>query len=240
MKKAIKIRKLKRGSKILLFSSFFLAIAIIAGVIFINYGKMKTLDSSAYTFFFDKKIEIGSDSTIVEKKNGTYLKNKVETLLLTTPIYIENDTAIFLPYDYVYYNPRDIYLAKASKFSKISKAETGYKYASKKSVDIPNGFLYDGENTYVFLEDVKLKYANYTLDIPAMSTIIVETNNEMIIYNINSKELKQYDIYGFDIEIIVDDYYVNCATDVLVDSKDNKQLIFSNPEILDEIKEVRN
>lgn len=239
MKKAIKIRKLKKGYKILLFSSFFLAIAIIAGITFINYGEMKTLDNSAYTYFFDKKIHIGSDSKIIEKNNKTYLKNDTETLLQTTPIYMEDDTSIFFPYDYVYYNPRNSYLARAKKFNKVSKTESGYQYKSKDSVNVPNGFLYDGENTYVFLEDVTLTFANYSINVPAMSTIIVETNKQMIIYDLNKKELNTFDIYGYDVEVKLNDYYVNCATDVLIDSKDNKQLIFSNPEILDEIKEIR-
>lgn len=173
------------------------------------------------------------DDTIIVKDGGT------ENTLDTVPIiHKAENRKITLAENMMYADPK--YGDGGSRlnyFTNIS-IEDGLMVIEKdhKSQIVPGGYLFNGVNTYIFLEDVKLVVGANNIDLPALSIINATYRDELEIYDSKTQSFSYFVLNGMDSFVNVDDVYkIDLGRDVLL--KDDKEyLIYSAIDDLNVMK----
>lgn len=117
--------------------------------------------------YFDTK----SNQMIISRSDGTKLASS------GLPVYIDNSDALLLINDMTYYKPingelKDYKLTYFTKIESLDGDEMKIEWETKK--DFENiGFIYDGYDTYVVLDEVYLNYNGRTIELSPLSYIIV-------------------------------------------------------------------
>lgn len=201
-----------------------LLICALLGVLFVKKVESYHFDSDA-TYFLDAMdyiVPAGSVAKVDSKtKDITIERNKDFSLEATgTPVYYNEIPKLVLMKDLAYIKPANgvIYPYRLSYFTEISIEPNGVSTImrdtnSKLETD---GFLFDGNNTYVFLEDTYLEYSNKRVSLPAFSYVTVLKDNYVEFFDYNSKQITlentEYPVYARNLN---DSYKVNLTFDIV-------------------------
>lgn len=127
--------------------------------------------------------------------------------------------------------------SRLNYFTNIS-IEDGLMVIEKdgKNAIVAGGYLFNGKDTYIFLEDVTLRAGANKEVIPALSVLTVRYRDEIELYNSKTQKFSYYVLNGMDSIVNVDDEYeIDLGRDVLF--KNSKEhLIYSAVDGLDVMK----
>lgn len=199
-------------------------IVALLGVIFLKKVDSYHFDYDA-TYFCDSVdflIPEGSIAKVDNKTKTISIERKNDENLVATgiPVYFNNSNKVVIM--------QDLGLLKISngnvdsyKLSYFTELEIDSNYGITISRDNNTkyemgGILFDGENTYFFLEDVLIEVNDKRFKLPAYSYINVVKDNYFEYYNYNTKEssIEQIDdsVYARHIN---DSFCINLSTDIV-------------------------
>lgn len=228
----------------------FLFIVIMIGVIvavgyYVSRLSMTSLESHEfYQYVLGRKIEYTGELEISKGSNSVSsmnLGNNTSVELDSTPLYYKNeDNKMLLPKDMAVVLPLEQNAMK--KVNRLSTVEIGkdnyirIKYENEEFLE-KNGFLFDGNDLYIFLDWTEITIGEQTYNLAPMSYAIVHYRQSVEIYQ------KQDDKYHM-LEEVKDGnitakhelFEINLSTDAFkCDTKE--QLILKKIDVLPKLFE---
>ena len=160
-----------------------LCVAIVAGIVyFANIINTFSITDPIYRYDTGARLDY-TGRTAFERDEETgevALKNGGRTGTLgSMPIYfVDNENKILLPEQMAVVFPDVRKHGRSGYNMVVEKDENGSYIATVRgdAVDITNSFLYDGNNTYVFLEPMTISIGLEEIDVPAYSCAYVYYN----------------------------------------------------------------
>lgn len=196
-----------------------------------------TLPDGAYNYFGERKMEY-SGSCRLQYKNGKVTLKNQEGLhpLDSTPLYTGSSSAV-VAYDYVWNDISTGMLYRLGYFGEIKQENNSISLIDgSRKQEQARGFLYDGVDTYIFLEHVTVTAGAETVQLPAMSYVVARYGNTL-----------QYYVGGTDKSVVVktgegaqlanfgNGDTLNLGTDTLYCANGTWQLLVVRPQVLDRI-----
>lgn len=130
------------------------------------------LNGINYSISEGDKVKIEEEQNIISRQDGT------ELVANGLPVYINNADAILLINDMAYFKPDGEYLDsyKLTCFSRVEHLNGSgameIEWETKKDI-IKSGFLFDGKDTYVLIDNCYLEYNGRTIELSPLSYVIV-------------------------------------------------------------------
>lgn len=155
--------------------------------------------------------------------------------LSSLPLYSNSRDAVIVPTDMVYYDPTHNIKSRVDHFSELELTNGTTKIINgRRSIDLASGFLYDGEDIYLFLQPVTLKYNNYTIELDALSYIEVNRDLNISWYNYETGENEtDTALTAVSIRPKLGDYTIQLISDSLELDNGNKILLFNRADLLE-------
>lgn len=204
--------------------------AVGAAYMFINkIDKIEISEANVYQYLSGIKYTYSGDLQLTRKDGQTLLYNNGKKFEMNSdPIYYNEENKLLLPKNMVLVNYKTGQVQKVNHFNYIlMKDHKYYANINKKDIEIKDSFLFDGADTYIFLDDVKLKYADKTYNLTPMSYATFKNNSSLYMYMKNIGEFKNENILNETVLVTSNDgYTVNLGSDSLTYNDNNqKQLL---------------
>ncbi|MBT1175855.1 hypothetical protein JS530_10165 [Bifidobacterium sp. LC6] len=170
---------------------------------------------------------------LVKEDSGVVVSGS-ERQLGQYPLYAaKGKQRMVLPASYeVVFPLDDSKLARVNYFTEIFRRDNAYfAQANGKEAALGNAFLFDGENTYVFLEKTTLMWRNGQAELGPMSYVTVGYGQDMIYYDATSGDSKKINSAGEVKALLNNDVTVHLDTDTL-ERRGQQQLLYGDPSKL--------
>lgn len=190
-----------------------------------------------YQYFYGIMEEYSGKMDVVQRNDDIQLvlENGKVIYLDSTPIYYKNVLGKMLfakPMELVI---PDVGNYKLSKFTNIYEENNTMqikKFNSSKSKTINNGFIFDGNDLYFFLDDTVITIGDTEYELPLLSYVIVNYRTNVEIYNYDKNEytiIQDENVLKNDIIAVnkAKNYSVNLSLDSMKTDKSNQLLITS-------------
>ena len=200
-------------------------IAALLGVLFIRKVESYHFDSDA-TYFsnaVDYAVPEGSVARVDSKTKEITIDRNDDFALpaLGIPVYYNGEKKVVLMKDTIYIQPSNgnVISRRLSYFTEISMAE--YDVITIKRDTNENremgGILFDGQNSYVFLQDQYLEISNRRISLPSFSYAYVIKDNYIEYFNYETGEIVIEGIEGTPVYVrdLNDTYRFNLSTDII-------------------------
>ena len=110
----------------------------------------------------------------------------------------------------------------------------------EKETAVDRGFLFDGEDFYLFLEPVVVKFNGYSLELPALSYVEARYNGDVMIFNAQDKSfLIESPKSVVTAGIPTGDYEISLLNDSMVLHDGMRVLLFTRADLLESIHEQK-
>lgn len=183
---------LKRPQQlILLFSAVAAVAAVIIVLVTVDFGQSYTIEEPSHQYYAGKAVAVDEESKLKRNSEDKTLlfqgENSTETFL---PVYFDSKPQMILATDMMLITPRTGQTVRVSYFSEVEYDKYGTITITreKKEAKPQHGFLYDGEDFYIFLEPVTVEFNGYSMDLPALSYVEAVYGGYMMVFNYETKE----------------------------------------------------
>lgn len=209
-----------------------LVLSLMVSLFIVNkIDKLEKKDTNLFQYINSYRIEYKGKVEFAHDQGVTTIFNDNKKYQSTSiPVYYNDEEKIILPLDMSIVSSLDGSTKKVSHYSEIYRNE--FKTVIKSNKDIKEttrSFLYDGDNTYVFLSKVKLKFGDITYILDPMSYVKVADNGVLEVYINSEKVYKTHDVSGVEVFAYDDD--INVKVDLKSDKlyfNDKQQLLLKN------------
>ncbi len=149
--------------------------------------------------------------------NQTVTSGSDKMPMLDTPILYRGDTKLTLSRNMLLMVPSEgTKVTRINQFTTLTKGESLITYTlDNKSAVSYGGFLYDGEDTYIFLDDSVLTIGPLDIELPALSYARVQYNNTVEYHNSETDESDIYPLHDVEVTLKTKDYELNLGKDVI-------------------------
>lgn len=197
-----------------------------------------TVEGTAYRYYAGNKAQMADGTHLSLQADGTTWMDGagVEGSLTSLPIYYEDRQTVVIPSSMVYYESGSSLAQRAECFTELNYLENGAVTAvhGGKETSLSRGFLFDGEDTYIFLEPVTLSFDGYEIDLGIMSYVIADYRNNMMIYNRSDGSMSMEVPDGPATAAAESGNYVlSLYNDSLTLHDGSKVLLFTRPDLLE-------
>jgi hypothetical protein len=179
------------------------------------------------------RIQRDGEQFVLRSDNGT------EQEIGHTPIYFPDGEKMFLTGQLLVVRPEEEQApVRTGYFTTIQKGKAAGVFTAKvnrKTVEIEKGFLFDGQNEYIFLEPVTVEWNERSVELPAFSCAVVYYNLRLEIYPAGSEDEIAIEQTGEATVMATAKsgaYSVDLSKDILK-SQGNELLLFTQPSLLD-------
>ena len=218
-----------------------LAAILAVGIVLFTVDKVSVykIRDTAYQYYGGRTVRIESGAELRSGTDGTvFLKTGKQTTETTLPVYLENSRKVVLTSDMLYISPRNGGCSRADHFSevecKINQMISVSRGGSK--ADTERGFLYDGEDFYLFLEPVTVNFNGYTMDLPALSYVEAVYGGYMMVFNYETKEcFTELSDGSGTAQPPSGDYVLSLLGDSVTMRDGSKMLLATRPDLFDPI-----
>jgi hypothetical protein len=153
-------------------------------------------------------------------------------------LYYQSGNAVVLPQDVAYNDPRRQLMGKLDYFTQLNYKSGGAVSVSRRGItrSLGLGFLYDGSDTYLFLEPMTLKYNNYEIELSALSFAEAQYGGRLTVYNRETGEVFD-DIPVGEVNCVApgEDYTVSLLNDLYVRADGTRLLLYTDPSGLESV-----
>ncbi|MDR1329634.1 MAG: hypothetical protein LBK23_08550 [Oscillospiraceae bacterium] len=227
----------RRGILTVVLPMLFIIIAAVAAVFFVQNARSYRFAGAASQFYAGGEYRIPADA-VMRRADGasTIYYEGVTRDAVNLPIYRSDTRAVVLPQDMVYYDPRAGTAVRSDYFTELRYDENGFVTAVRggASRGLSQGFLYDGRDTYLFLEPVTLRFNGYRIELSAMSFAEAIYDGQIMLYDRESGETTFEPPQSAVIcESAAGDYTVSLLSDYLEKADGARTLLFTNPALLE-------
>ena len=196
------------------------------------------IDEPVYTSVNGARMEWNDGVTLVHKDDATTLKGSgAEGNWETYPLISQDDTAVKLQKTCSWNRTSDEAIYRLDYFTVVAKDGQGIvlKRRGKENRDI-SGFIYDNNNTYMFLEPVTLSWGEKSLELEPMTIVQVSYRTDIHIFGPGVEPVFE-DISTDEVTAqFSDGKQVNLATDRLYMVNGSWRLLFLPLELLPEME----
>lgn len=232
--KKVKKIQLNRKKKFILLSSSLLItllVLIIAILCFINYKnnvkKYKTM--SLYQYFSGVKYEYTGEVTLTLKDGIIDLKNEDSSKKInfdSLPVYVKgSEHKMILPKTMSVVIPS--IKNKNYKISKLTMVKTDFELDNQSyllyeydNMYLDKSFLYDGVDTYVFLDNVELVVDDKKINLSPLSYVVAPFRGDIEIYDYKNDKCTIIEDRESEVIVNYDKYVVDLTSD-LIEYPDN-------------------
>lgn len=196
----------------------YILIASITLIAIILIGLTNNLDKVSIkekVYFYSHLQKMEYDKVQLKSKNGnTTLEKGNESIILESdPIYYVDGIRMILPKDMAIVNSQNGTMNKIIHFSEIHKDSGKVTLIEKgKEKILRDFFLYDGEDTYVFFDEIEIKNGNQVIKVAPFTHVKLFNNSTAIeIYSKTTDKLEIFDIaenkitvssnYGYSLDL---------------------------------------
>lgn len=215
-------------------------ITIVALTVFIGFIALLLLflqTSSAYTtkqitwqMTAGEKKEYESGTKFLYGDSGpTYADAAQNEYLESNPIYTQDKSKLIVPEYMIYVNPTTLSYKQIPCFTEVI---TGNNSVIN-GVELAGGFLFDGKNTYTFLEACSIEINGKKIELAAYSTITLYNNNIYTYYDYSTDTVHFDESVSLVLKVECTGYSVDITNDVLYTEKGDKILIYNDPHTLE-------
>ena len=187
-----------------------------------------------FRYIMGIKVEYSPDMKLVYTDDGTLIEDKDSVYSDGTPIVNPEEAQLILPVSMGLMRPfHEDSLKRVNFFSTLKKVGNTVEINQNGYVTtVEEGFLYDGQGTYIFLEDMTLKIGTSTYYANAMSYVRVIYKDTIEIYDLTAEDYQYIDISGADTTALSKDgYLINRGTGVITIG-DTDRILFSDIEAM--------
>ena len=191
-----------------------------------------------FRYIMGVKVEYSPDMKLVYTDDGTLIEDKDSVYSDGTPIVNEEEAQLILPVSMGLMRPfHENSLKRVNYFSTLNKVGNTVEINQNGFITtVEEGFLYDGEGTYIFLEDMTLTIGPSTYYANAMSYVRVFYKDTIEIYDLTTKDYQYIDISGADTTALSKDGdVINLGTGVITIG-DTDRILFSDIEAMGVLK----
>lgn len=236
----INLKNLNKGLKWIIIPLVALA-ALGVVVLFFMQSQEITIKEDMYQYFSGIRFDYLEKTILAKDTERTLLKNNgTETPLDSTPLYYAKKDRLILPSPMTYMNPATNKLARMDYFTEIYSGG-GLVHAQRgtNSFPIAGGFAFDGKDTYLFLEPMKVMIKNEETIVNPLSYVTVTYNREVNLYLYGEENFVHMPLPSMGFTAVAHTgYSINLNTDILVREDGSEQLIFNKPELLTPLEKV--
>lgn len=233
-KKIDKTKKLM----IILFSIIGIIIVIFAlFLVFRRFNKMKIVEYNEeytlYQYFSGVKTSYTGKITITNEGDITKIESSEGVNDINdAPVYFQDDNnKVLTPKNMQLVIPRLLNKNyKLKYFTEISydkDTNSSYFLQGKENVFLDKSFLYDGNNLYLFLNEVSVNANDKVYNLSPLSYLIVNYQGEVEIYDKEKDEYVVIDLCEKDVIGNMDEYVINLSTDTVSNGETSRLLVKS-------------
>jgi hypothetical protein len=215
----------------------FILIAAVAVTFFVRSARSYDFDEGASQFYAGGEYKIPGGA-VMRRGEGvsTIYYGGVTRDATNLPIYRSDENTVVLPQDMVYYDPRGGLVAKTDYFTELlydaNGSVTVVRGGASRRADL--GFLYDGRDTYLFLEPVTVTLNGYRTELSAMSYAEAVYDGQVTLYDRESGTFTIEEPGGEVVcRAMAGDYTLSLLGDYFEKADGVRTLLFTKPELLD-------
>lgn len=187
-----------------------------------------------YRYVMGVKVEYSENMKLVHTEAGTMIEDKDSAYSDGTPIVNEEEGTLILPVSMGLMRPfNEDSLKRVNYFATLKKSGDVIEINQNDFItEVNEGFLYDGNGTYIFLEDMTLTIGNSTYYAHAMTYARVFYKDTIEIYNMTTGDYQYVDITNAETTALsANGYSINLGTGVMTIGNTNR-ILFSDIEAM--------
>lgn len=191
-----------------------------------------------YRYVMGVKVPYSQDMKLVHTDAGTMIEDKESIYSDGTPIVNEDEGQLILPVSMGLMRPfHEDSLKRVNYFATLKKSgDVVLINQNDFATEISEGFLYDGDGTYIFLEDMTLTIGNSTYYAHAMTYARVFYKDTIEIYNITTGDYQYIDITDSETTALsANGYSIDLGTGVMTIG-DTQRILFADIEAMGVLK----
>ncbi len=206
--------------------------AYISGIIISGLDNVK-IDSRIYQIVQSEYVIYDHPATARKRNNGSVLvyDDAREVALADTPLYFGQDGTpdrIMMPKAYVIVEPSISSTKKVDTLSTIeAKGNGAYVVNSEdREREASNFFLYDGQDSYVFFDDITLSIGEKTVSISPYTYLKATYNGAIMIFDPNDAAISTFSLIGREAyAFLKDGTKLDIVTDILMKTDGSEQML---------------
>lgn len=180
-----------------------LILGVAIGIYF--FIKVDTLKFEDTGFYPINGVEypVAKGDKAVCKDGEVSIERKGESEIIPSedlPFYYKDRNKICLMADMAYYKPDQqdsVQIRKLNYFTEIeTSADTLLLSRGGKAESDEGGFLFNGTDTYIFLEETDLRFAGKKISLESLSYAVVCPNSWIMVYNAGDGKFRYEALYG--------------------------------------------
>lgn len=232
-------RKHNRKSMVLIISGILVVLLILIAAWYFVNNKSLSVGEETFRYCMGNKIEYSTEMKLSHSDSVTVIEDEEEVTSDGTPILFTKEMKMLLPVSMGYLKPSDKKggVVRVNYFSTIEWENGITKIIHNgRTTEVREGFLYDGDGTYVFFENMRIQVGGASYVVTPMNYVKVFYKDSVEIYDVQKEEY-QYVISGDSDVIAISNtgYEVNLGTGVL--TKDGTQrILFSDIEAMNSLE----
>lgn len=226
--------------KLLLGAILFICAGLVLAVaLYILHLDSRVIKADVYLYDTGYRFDYPGPSQIHKTEEGMVLNNKgTEILLQMGPLYYKEQERMFLPTVMVACLPSDNKYGRLDYFTEVYQDKNGI-YAQRGYHHIPlgKGFLHNGKDLYVFLENTTVNWQEKSVSLEPFSYAIVIYNQRLEIYSAKGGECVLEDTGVCKVIAVAESgYKIDLGTDIMYRPDGNEQMLFAQPSTLKELE----
>ncbi len=193
-----------------------------------------TPKEETYRYIMGVKLEYTDDMTLVREDDETIIKDLDEVSSGGIPLVSKSSNKLILPVSMGYMRPfNENPLKRVNYFATLTKKGSIVEINNSGAiVETAEGFLYDGDGTYIFLEDVVVTIGTVSYDLSPLSYVKEVYGQSVEIYDMSTEFYKYINLTDTDAIVTSQaGYSVNVGTGVMTIG-DTQRILFSDIEAM--------
>lgn len=213
--------------------------AMIAALVYISRKDYLVIRKPVFVSIMGEEYKYSGKTTLQWKKDRMYMENQDFSqpfFMDGIPVYQDDRQSLIVTDMMSYTNPDTHFIRRFSYFGRVF-LEDGRCYLStngRKKMEMNGGYLFDGNNTVIFLEPVTVKVNDAPFQLEPLSYIYVK--NQDYLYYYSAKDQKSgyldYDQADLMAENERASWNLNLSRDLLLPADGKIQMLISDPEVL--------
>lgn len=232
-------RKLTQKEKrILLIPCAAAVLAVLIVFLTMDKGTTYVFRQTANQYYGGSSAMIAEGTKMKRMEDGTVRTANGEAKDSCLPAYFADETGLVLTGDMICYTPRKKGFGLLRAFSEVNRAKNGVITLTyeKKTAHPDEGFLYDGNDFYIFLEPVRVSYMGYTVELSALSYAEVINGGHVMLFDYDTKNMFLEKLDGTVSAVSKDGAYtISLLGDSMVDRGGDSTLFAGTPGIYEPI-----
>lgn len=217
-------------------------LALTAAILFVENEKIKTIDSAFYQYFVGVKCEFKAGATLeITEDNTTIVHTEGgDSDTDTTPLYYAYEDRIITTVPMSYVNPVMDTEAYIPANSEITREEDHVYYICDdgSKIELPLGVLYDGNNTYVFLDNTTVTWSETKVELSYFSFAKVVSTGEVTFYHYLEDTIFEGGANPYDVTAVdeYESYKIFLNYDTIESAYGTEKILYFRPEKLELIE----